>query len=495
MSENEKPMIRSNAYTRREFLQKAGLAVSGIGLFGLNCLPVWADEPRVCNPPVARSRGTFRPDTRLAIRTRKSASNLTPVEVDRLKAAYDEMRKLSRSNPDDPRGWLQQSLIHCWYCGGGMDGRAGEQIHGSWWFFPWHRCYLYFHERILGHLVGDPSLTLPYWEWDNAGSRTIPEPYVSSDNGSNSLFDANRGRTPTEKLSGHLVGTKAMERVMSAPTYKLFMGTRPDTHVGEKGSLERGPHGSVHIWAGTDTDSGIDMGNLDTAAQDPLFYAHHTNIDRLWDVWQRAKSSHRNPTAQKWLTHPWKFFDENKRLITITVKDVLDQENSLRYRYAEPQAGAEAVSEEQTIRVGGNALTKTIDVAAALRAKILAQPAVLPVNPSQVYVLHIDGIVAPANRSAIIHVLGNVPESVTEVSTDDIHYLGYFTIIAMSSSGHTGNRPTNVTLNVSANLRELLKLTQKLKVTLIPTSITGERAVSIDLSFRQISVTEEDEVP
>jgi polyphenol oxidase len=495
MSDNEKLMTRGNAYTRREFLQSLGLTAGGIGLLGINCLPVWADEPRVCKPPVAGSRGTFRPDTRLPIRTRKSASDLTPEEVSRLKAAYGEMRKLSGSNPDDPRGWLQQSLIHCWYCGGGMDGRAGEQIHGSWWFFPWHRCYLYFHERILGHLVGDASLTLPYWEWDNAASRTMPAPYTSPNNRSNSLFDANRGRTPTEKLSGHLIGTKAMERVMSAPTYKHFMGTRPDTHEGQRGSLERGPHGSVHIWAGTDTDSGIDMGNLDTAAQDPLFYAHHTNIDRLWNVWTRAKSSHRNPTAQKWLEHPWKFFDENKRLITITVRDVLDQENSLRYRYAEPRAEAEAVSEEQTIKVRGSALTKTIDVAAALRAKILAQPEVLPANPSRIYVLRIDGILAPANRSAIIHVLGNLPESTTEVSTGDVHYLGYFTIIAMSSSGHTGNRPTNVTLNVSANLRELLKLTQKLKVTLVPTSITGERAISIDLSFRQISITEEEEEP
>jgi polyphenol oxidase len=495
MSENEKLLIPGSSYTRREFLQKTGLAISGLGLLGLDCLSVRADEPPVCKPPVARSRGRFRPDTRLPIRTRKSASDLTPDEVARLKAAYDEMRKLSRSNPNDPRGWLQQSLIHCWYCGGGMDGRAGEQIHGSWWFFPWHRCYLYFHERILGHLVGDTSLTLPYWDWDNAGRRMIPAPYTSPNNRTNPLFDVNRGRTPTEKLSGHLIGTKAMERVMNAPTYKLFMGTRPDTHEGQRGSLERGPHGSVHIWAGTDTDSGIDMGNLDTAAQDPLFYSHHTNIDRLWNVWMRAKSTHRNPSAQKWLAHPWAFFDENKRLITITVQDVLDQENSLRYRYPEPQVGAASISDEQTIRIRDNALVKTIDVVAALRAKIIAQPEVLPANPSQVYVLHIDGIVAPANRSAIIYVLGNLPESMREVSTDDIHYLGYFTIIAMSSSGHTGNRPTNVALNVSANLRELLKLTQKLKVTLVPTSITGERATSIDLSFRRISITEEDEEP
>lgn len=492
MSKNEKTMIGS--YTRREFLRGAGLIFGGIGLCGLNSLPAWADEPRTCAPPRARSRGTFRPETNLALRTRKSASELTPDEVSRLKAAYGEMRKLSERHPNDPRGWLQQSYVHCWYCGGGADARRGEQIHGSWWFFPWHRSFLYFHERILGHLVGDPTLTLPYWDWDSAVSRTIPAPYVSPNNRTNPLFDPDRGRTPAEKLSGHLVGPKAMERVLSAPTYKLFMGTRPDTHVAEKGSLERGPHGSVHIWAGTDTETGVDMGNLDTAARDPLFYTHHTNIDRLWTVWQRAKSSHRNPTAQKWLSHRWTFFDEDRRLTSISVRDVVDHENSLRYRYSVPGVSLESASEAQTIRIR-NALTKTIEVAATLRAAILAQPASFSSNPSSVFILHIDGIVAPANRSAIIHVVGNLPDSAAEVSTDDAPYLGYFTIIAMSSSGHTGNRPTNVTLNVSANLRELLRDTVRLKVSLVPTSITNERAVSINLSFRQISISEETEEP
>jgi hypothetical protein len=70
MSDNEKLLIHRSSYTRRNFLQKAGLAISGLGLLGLDCLPVWADEPGVCKPPVATERGRFRPDTRLAIRTR-----------------------------------------------------------------------------------------------------------------------------------------------------------------------------------------------------------------------------------------------------------------------------------------------------------------------------------------------------------------------------------------------------------------------------------------
>ena len=33
----------------------------------------------------------------------------------------------------------------------------GTQIHGSYSFFPWHRAYLYFHEKILGALLKDKT--------------------------------------------------------------------------------------------------------------------------------------------------------------------------------------------------------------------------------------------------------------------------------------------------------------------------------------------------
>ncbi|MFS7947023.1 putative catechol oxidase [Helianthus anomalus] len=36
------------------------------------------------------------------------------------------------------------------------------QIHNSWLFFPFHRWYLYFYERILGKLINDPTFALPF---------------------------------------------------------------------------------------------------------------------------------------------------------------------------------------------------------------------------------------------------------------------------------------------------------------------------------------------
>ena len=39
-------------------------------------------------------------------------------------------------------------------------------------------------------------------------------------------------------------------------------------------------HNAVHMWVGGT------MGDIATAAYDPLFWAHHTMIDRLWRLWQ-----------------------------------------------------------------------------------------------------------------------------------------------------------------------------------------------------------------
>jgi tyrosinase len=39
-------------------------------------------------------------------------------------------------------------------------------------------------------------------------------------------------------------------------------------------------HNAVHGWTGGT------MGIIPWAAYDPIFWAHHANIDRLWRIWQ-----------------------------------------------------------------------------------------------------------------------------------------------------------------------------------------------------------------
>jgi polyphenol oxidase len=326
---------------RRQLFEVLGAAAvgagSGLGLVALRSTATLAqDTPDNC-APIGISGKTplkFQPNGAMPVRVRKSAFELSRSEINRLKSAYAALRKLTTDRPDDPRGWLRQGYVHCWYCGGGSNGAEGEEIHGSWRFFPWHRAFLYFHERILCKLIGDDTFALPYWDWDSQGRQTFPAVYGDPNDPANPLFDMLRSAQPGDAIDPSVVSTPIMNPTMNAPTNNLFMGTQNGT----AGAMENQPHGPVHIWTG-DTNlqaANHDMGVLDTAAQDPVFFAHHGNIDRLWSVWLGLSPTHRNFTSPTWLTHVWQFYDENSVWTQIAISDVIDMETSLRVRYQPP---------------------------------------------------------------------------------------------------------------------------------------------------------------
>src|SRR5690348_11989774 len=49
----------------------------------------------------------------------------------------------------------------------------GQCQHGHWWFFPWHRMYLYYFERILRKAIQEAGVALPvdfalpYWNYSD----------------------------------------------------------------------------------------------------------------------------------------------------------------------------------------------------------------------------------------------------------------------------------------------------------------------------------------
>ncbi|TVU14781.1 hypothetical protein EJB05_38274, partial [Eragrostis curvula] len=109
-------------------------------------------------------------------------------------AKYERAVALMKQLPDDdPRSFVQQARVHCSYCNGAYD-QAGFpgldiQVHNCWFFFPWHRLYTHFHERILGKLIGDDTFALPFWNWDAPGGMTLPAIYT---NKSSPLYDERR---------------------------------------------------------------------------------------------------------------------------------------------------------------------------------------------------------------------------------------------------------------------------------------------------------------
>ncbi|KAL8510634.1 hypothetical protein ACS0TY_017449 [Phlomoides rotata] len=297
-----------------------------------------------CCPPITGNIIDYRLPPVFQMKQRQSAHRLSPENIFKYNMALDRMRRLPS---DDPRSFMQQAYIHCAYCNGAYNqpgqGDLDIQVHNSWLFFPFHRWYLYFYERILGKLIGDPTFALPFWNWDNPKGMTIPPVFLDP---KSALYDSKRNQDNlTAVIDLGLTGNKDTLQVVTnnltimytemvrgnADVYD-FMGQpyRQGTQVNPgPGSSERGSHTAAHVFVGDPREpSGEDLGNFYSAGRDPLFYCHHSNVDRMWTIWQYFLPS--NKVADKKITDPdflnasFLFYDENAQLVRVLVKDCLD---------------------------------------------------------------------------------------------------------------------------------------------------------------------------
>ncbi|KAI3829524.1 hypothetical protein L1987_03650 [Smallanthus sonchifolius] len=105
-----------------------------------------------------------------------------------------------------------------------------------------------------------------------------------------------------------------------------FFGTDPNAGNTIVGTIERGAHISMHAWVGNPRmPNREDMGNFYSAGYDPLFYSHHSNVDRMWKIWKDLNpKGHREPTSEDWLNASYVFYDENEELVRVYNKDCVD---------------------------------------------------------------------------------------------------------------------------------------------------------------------------
>uniref|UniRef100_A0A0E0JPQ4 Tyrosinase copper-binding domain-containing protein n=1 Tax=Oryza punctata TaxID=4537 RepID=A0A0E0JPQ4_ORYPU len=373
-------------------------------------LPPSANVLTCCPPPSSASPVDFAPPADASsspLRTRPAAHSAGADYVAKFNRAIAAMKALP---PDDPRSFAAQASVHCAYCDGSYspDGFPGLdlQVHNSWLFMPFHRCYLYFFERILGSLIGDPTFAIPFWNWDAPDGMRMPAMYAEE---SSPLFDRRRngrhvppklidldynGREPRftdNQQVDHNLRVMYRQMISLSPTPSLFFGSPyragDDPNQGP-GPVENIPHGPVHIWCGDpEQPAGEDMGNFYSAGRDPLFYAHHANIDRMWSVWKGLDPRrHTDLTDPDWLDASFLFYDEDPKLVRIRVRDVLDMD-MLRYRYQDvptPWRSARPVVTTQWVRSTSSSLLAP--TARAAGAKEAARFPVMLDSPTRVTV-------------------------------------------------------------------------------------------------------------
>ena len=108
--------------------------------------------------------------------TRQSIASLTAAQIASLQKGIQVM--MSRA-VTDPTSYRFQANIH-----GTEDTATNSQEmqswdqceHGSFYFFAWHRMYLYFFDRILRAAAQDPNLVLPVLELGGFGAALASPP-------------------------------------------------------------------------------------------------------------------------------------------------------------------------------------------------------------------------------------------------------------------------------------------------------------------------------
>jgi tyrosinase len=269
---------------------------------------------------------------------------------DPIVTAYAKAVKRMRERPaDEPTSWSYQAAIHGTETTPNEPG-WNECQHGTWFFLPWHRMFVAIFERIVRAAVievgGPADWALPYWSYGNGDEHArLPLAFRNPTltNGEpNPLFVAKRAEGMNNGKGQIPQGAGSPAKALACPHFigKAEFGgdrTSPKQFSESGGELEETPHNVVHGLVG---GKGGLMANILTAAQDPIFWLHHANIDRIWSAWTGAAGGqHEDPKEATWRGQSFSFFDEHGQPMGLRCEQVLKTAADLGYTYdTEPPA-------------------------------------------------------------------------------------------------------------------------------------------------------------
>lgn len=365
----------------------------------------------------------------MAVRIRKSLHSLGPGDqtLSWYRRAVDALIKRPAT---DPTSWRYMAAVHGVPQGiatpPAAQGFWDQCQHQSWFFLPWHRGYITAFEAVIAETVaglgGPADWALPYWNYSEdlqvqPKARLMPDDlFLKTIAGKSNALWSRRANVQHGdfNLGPDVVTLDALKFRNFANAHagspSGFGGpvTGFNPGGGDNGGVESLPHNRIHTRIGGDTGF---MSDPATAALDPIFWLHHCNIDRLWEVWRNQGAQFATPTDPRWLTGvTFKVHDGKGKVFTYRSVDMLDTTKVLHgYQYdhvpvAKPAAAhaphlgiapttqpeAASVAQEHPELAGAN--DAPLDITAGNRTIVSLAPtrrtsfaaAALP-NPEHVY--------------------------------------------------------------------------------------------------------------
>ena len=383
--------------------------------------------------------------------------------------------------------------------GVGRDRMWAKCPHGTLDFLPWHRVYLFFFERIIENVVGEP-FAIPYWNYLDSRYRDMPVPFraaLEADGSENPLFYPDRSPLcrdpndpsvpPTEKP---LIRNSDLNWQMAADQTFLERGDVLGLDLGFSFQLESAPHDQIHGRIGIVKD-GVPLGMATTlfAARDPIFYFHHANLDRLWEWWRTQAPADGEPNRNPdwiWTFEPYLFATADIRKTGLTAGESLDMVGAM-YAYDTiaplPTAAGDmtltAAAPKSPMRVGRSAGGLATQGGPA-STRLTGEPgaAVAPASPSARWFLRLTGVSAPGALAGVFDIYLDTAAS-GPAAGPPAGSFAFFGGDQTKLSAHGGHgsaaKPTEKIVEVTARVRELIGQgadPANLRVTVVPNKST-----------------------
>jgi hypothetical protein len=223
---------------------------------------------------------------------RRNIATVSAAERDRFRDAILELnkRRYPGSRSDSPTGgvtfWFKQDEIH-----------QATHVHGGPAFLPWHRELCNRFEKLLREV--DPQLSLHYWDWNTDPASLFTSGFMGSANGDagepwlsgklyvpgadpyrgdsafdpahSNPYDPPRTLTRNKAAGAPPTGTPAWPSdadILAAPDFPTMRNRLESAH--------NESHGYI----------GGTIGDSHTSFRDPFVFLLHSNVDRLFAMWQ-----------------------------------------------------------------------------------------------------------------------------------------------------------------------------------------------------------------
>jgi hypothetical protein len=271
---------------------------------GLSWKEMWDDYeymPSGCTVPVFMGEEITKP--------RRNVASLTQEERDEYLQAILQL-KATYYAADSVSWWDKQDQIH-----------QGTHVHGTPDFMPWHREFVNRYENLLRTI--DPKIRIPYWDWttdanNSYGVDLFTDTFMGSDTGRagkpfdafDTNYDCSKARQGLDynclggiSCAGQPVDFRLPPQVIER---NVMPGVPPDMDADTVilNSTLNAPAGDAFLWLWGGPDWNVDysvetnhknahsyigktLGCRHTSFEDPFVHLLHSNIDKVWAMWQR----------------------------------------------------------------------------------------------------------------------------------------------------------------------------------------------------------------